>query len=76
MKKNMSMNKNSIVIIILILILTSFAIWYYARSGTFTNTRDESTLIVGTNAEFPPFTFIKNEEIVGFDIDIIKEVAK
>ena len=34
------------------------------------------TLVVGTNAEFPPFTFIEKGEIVGFDIDIAKEVAK
>lgn len=33
-------------------------------------------LIVGTNAEFPPFTYIENKEIIGFDIDIAKEVAK
>ncbi len=35
-----------------------------------------STLVVGTNAEFPPFTFISDREIVGFDIDMAKEVAK
>lgn len=33
-------------------------------------------LIVGTNAEFAPFCFIKDNEIVGFDIDVAKEVAK
>lgn len=33
-------------------------------------------LIVGTNAEFPPFSFIEQKEIVGFDIDVAKEVAK
>lgn len=35
-----------------------------------------SALVVGTNAEFPPFTYIENGEIVGFDIDIAKEVAR
>lgn len=34
------------------------------------------TLIVGTNAEFPPFTFIENNTIMGFDIDVAKEVAQ
>lgn len=33
------------------------------------------TLLVGTNAEFPPFTTIENGQIVGFDIDVAKEVA-
>lgn len=35
-----------------------------------------STLIVGTNAEFPPFAFIQDEKIVGFDIDMVAEIAK
>jgi ABC-type amino acid transport substrate-binding protein len=36
----------------------------------------DTTIIVGTNAEFPPFTFIEHNHIVGFDIDIAYEVAK
>ncbi len=32
-------------------------------------------LIVGTNAEFPPFAYIEENAIVGFDIDIAKEVG-
>ncbi len=35
-----------------------------------------NTLIVGTSADFPPFSFLHNREIVGFDIDIANEVAK
>lgn len=33
------------------------------------------TLIVGTSADFPPFSTIKDGKIVGFDIDIAKMVA-
>jgi len=33
-------------------------------------------IIVGTSSDFPPFSFLENNEIVGLDIDIIKEVAK
>lgn len=34
-------------------------------------------LIIGTTADFAPFSFIDNEgNIVGFDIDVAKEVAK
>lgn len=33
------------------------------------------TLIVGTNAEFPPFTYVENKTIIGFDIDVAKAVA-
>ncbi len=34
------------------------------------------SLIVGTNAEFPPFEYLEGNEIVGFDIDLIKAVAE
>lgn len=37
----------------------------------------ENTLIVGTSADYPPFSFRdKDLSIVGFDIDVVKEVAK
>ncbi|HHX72717.1 MAG TPA: transporter substrate-binding domain-containing protein [Clostridiales bacterium] len=37
----------------------------------------EGTLIMGTNAEFPPFEYmIGNDQIVGFDIEIAKLIAK
>lgn len=32
-------------------------------------------LVVGTNAEFPPFCYIEEGKIVGFDIDVAKEIA-
>ncbi len=38
---------------------------------------DSSIIIVGTNAEFPPFALIdEQQEITGFDIDIAKEVVQ
>ncbi len=37
---------------------------------------DPDTLVIGTNSEYPPFSFQKNGEIVGFDIDVAKEVCK
>lgn len=36
---------------------------------------EKKTLVVGTNAEFTPYCFIEQGKIVGFDIDIAKEVA-
>ncbi|PTV92658.1 amino acid ABC transporter substrate-binding protein (PAAT family) [Halanaerobium saccharolyticum] len=32
--------------------------------------------VVGTNASFPPFEYVEEGEIVGFDIDLVKEIAK
>lgn len=34
------------------------------------------TLTVGTNAQFPPFEFMKNGTLMGFDIDVINAVGK
>ena len=40
--------------------------------------KDESVLIVGTSADYPPYESIdvKTGEVVGFDIDIVKEMAQ
>ena len=35
----------------------------------------DTTLIVGTCDDYPPYTFQKNSNLVGFDIDLIKEIA-
>jgi len=44
------------------------------------NTGDENTdgesLIVGCDATYPPFASMKNGSIVGFDIDIIREIGE
>lgn len=37
---------------------------------------DSSTLIVATEATFPPYEFRDKGEIVGFDIDIVRLVAE
>lgn len=36
----------------------------------------QKVYVVGTNAEYPPFEYVKNGEIAGFDAEIIKEAAK
>ena len=40
--------------------------------------KDSTVLIVGTSADYPPYEFIdlKTGEILGFDIDVMTEVAK
>jgi ABC-type amino acid transport substrate-binding protein len=63
------MNKKIIITIILGLILISFF--------SFSKNQDEKKIIiVGTNAEYFPFSFIENNEFKGFDIDVAKEVCK
>src|SRR5690554_6070401 len=38
---------------------------------------EEGALKVGTSADFPPFEYIDTDgEIVGFDVDLVSEIAK
>lgn len=46
-----------------------------ATGGEF-ETLQEGKLIVGSDTAFPPFESIENGEAVGFDIDLINEVAE
>lgn len=64
------MNKK--ILIFFTLITVVFA-WYFVTQKKRLST---DVIVVGTNAEYPPFTFIKNDIIVGFDIDLIFEVGK
>ncbi len=67
-----------ITVILLVFASVSIALFYFARkSNQHSKSQSQSNLlVVGTNAEFEPFSFIENDTIVGFDIDVAKEVAK
>lgn len=71
------MIKRIIPILITLTLITIGGIWLSSRNyERSVESPILDTLIVGTNAEFPPFSFIENDQIVGFDIDVIKEAAK
>ncbi len=53
-----------------------FLTLFLSLGVSFLQAAESSFLIVGTNAEFPPFCYIENKTIIGFDIDIAQEVAK
>lgn len=38
--------------------------------------KDKQFIIMGTNAEFPPFEYIAGGEVTGFDVDIAKKIAE
>lgn len=38
-------------------------------------TAEEGTLIMATNAEFPPYEYIENNQIVGIDVEIAQAIA-
>jgi len=61
--------------ILIALSLMTLTIWY-TKQKKLTPQTITDTLIVGTNAEFPPFSFMENNKIVGFDIDIITQIAE
>lgn len=64
-----------ILIIFLIVLMTFTALFWYKKTSEYKPL--DSILIVGTSADFAPFSFRDNENnIAGFDIDIIKEVTK
>lgn len=69
------MKKTSLFTIIAVIIIVSAAIWHRAKNTIVTPTTLEA-ITIGTNAEFPPFSFRDNEAITGFDIDVITEVFK
>ncbi len=60
--------------IVLIGLALAFVLWYRKTSE---QKPLGNILIVGTSADFPPFSFRgPNDEITGFDIDVIKEIAQ
>lgn len=62
--------KKSLVFLAVMLVLSA------ALSGCTGNKTEEKVLKVGTEATFPPFESTdENDEIVGFDIDLIKAIA-
>jgi ABC-type amino acid transport substrate-binding protein len=40
------------------------------------NEKKEDTLVLATSADYPPFEFYKNGEIVGFEMDLAKIIAE
>ncbi|MFA5998410.1 MAG: ABC transporter substrate-binding protein [Candidatus Babeliales bacterium] len=64
----------------IIIILFSFvAVFYTIKfvNRSFSKTKDDSVLVVGTSYDYDPYTFMQagTNNIVGFDIDLIQEVA-
>ena len=60
-----------ILLLVLVSVLSLVMLFFFFKSETV-----DDTLIVGTNAEFPPFEYIEQGNIVGFDVDLINEISK
>ncbi len=69
------LNKNLVLITIFVsAIIAGISLHTYFKQRSIKS--DNTILIVGTNAEFPPFEYIENDKLVGFDIDLLQEIAK
>ncbi len=68
------MNKKLAIIIGVIIVLVAVvAIFAFGGSGV---KNDENTLVVGFDAEFPPYGYMDDKgEYVGFDLDLAQEVC-
>lgn len=67
------MKKQNIILIIFLVVLAGiFYKKYFSKSQ-----KNESVLVVGTSADYPPYEFIdtKTGQIVGFDIDVVTIIA-
>jgi ABC-type amino acid transport substrate-binding protein len=62
--------------ILFFLIPVTLLLGFFLYKNQWTKKVDDSCLIVGTTPTFQPYEFIENGEVVGFEIDLIKEVAK
>lgn len=67
---------------LIVTVIIGLFLWrFLARNSTLDVTRTSETnkspeLLIGTNADFPPFAYIQDHKIIGFDIDIATEVAQ
>jgi arginine/lysine/histidine transporter system substrate-binding protein len=60
---------------IILLCTTVLITFLYTYKPTVTHTT-EDILIVGTHPNFPPFEYLQNGKIIGFEIDLIEKIAQ
>ncbi len=59
-----------------LLILVGITAWHIKKLYNAKNEPNTTYLKVGTTADYPPFCYLQDHEIVGFDIDIVQEIAQ
>lgn len=69
------MNNSSNKTLLIGILIALFATWFAAKKSSKKATPIVDTITVGTNAEYPPFATIDNDAIIGFDIDIAREIC-
>ena len=60
-----------------VFLVLTLVIFGLVSCGNKTETKQATKkLVVGTDGVFPPFGYMENGELVGFDIDLIKQIGK
>jgi len=68
--------KKLLSIILSITMLFSMTAVAFAEEATTSGAREVDGIIkVGINAEFPPFEYMENDKILGFDVDLMNYIA-
>ncbi len=49
---------------------------FMIKKNTLAPSLTENVLVVGTSDDYPPYTFSQNGQVVGFDIDLVREIAR
>lgn len=67
---------NKVILTIITLFSLSIVLIWYNIGQTTKRKKDKNVIVVGINAEYQPFTFVKDNMIVGFDIDLMNEIGQ
>ena len=72
-----SSSKSNRTFTVLMTIVFGFGIAFFVHKFYTPRTAETpSTIIVGTSSDYPPFSFIADNKLVGFDIDVATEAVK
>ena len=72
----LSMKKRVLVVSVVMVALFLVAARYMIKKNSLAPTFTENVLVVGTSDDYPPYTFSQNGQVVGFDIDLVSEIAR
>ncbi len=66
----------NVILIFVMVLLMFYSISCKSKDISTIENREKGEIIVGCDTTLPPFVYIEDEKIVGFDIDIVTEIAE
>lgn len=67
--------KKKILVVTLLTLAVAFAACGKKENGGSASEGEAKSLVMATNAEFPPYEYYENQEIVGIDVEIAQAIA-